>query len=168
MDAKKRMNYSVDMDPHFIAISILVILYSLKRFNFKTKFKYPQKFSSLIYFVNSVENVSLFKLKLDENYKLKLTDYERLNNLYLKSKLIEPQVNRVLNSLKDQGYIESEIVKDEVCIYLNKSKCTFIEQPIFIDLIDNSKEVQKYFKTISSIAYDTYYQRLFKGIEYNE
>ncbi|WFD08752.1 hypothetical protein [Tepidibacter hydrothermalis] len=168
MDSKKKMFYSVDMDPHFIAVNIIALLYALKRFDEKRKFKFPQKLSSLIYFINAEDNVSLFKLKLDKEYKLKLLDYERLNNIFLKSKIIEPQINRVLNTLNDKGYICTCYNNNELSIYLNKKKCKFICEEIFSDLIKNTIEIQKIYIKISSVQYETYYSKLFKGIEYNE
>lgn len=168
MKAIKKIKYSVETNPEFIALSIIAILYGLKRTSINSKFKYSQKLTSLIYFINSEENRNLFKLKMDNNYRLKMIDYERLNNIHLKSKLIEPQVNRVLNALNTYGFINTDTENHELYIFLDKEKCKFIKQDMYKDLIENAKEIQQYYRYISSVQYQTYYAKLFEGIVNNE
>lgn len=164
MNTRKKINYCFDTNPVFLAYNVLSILYALKKNNSNNLFKYPQKIASIIYFINTKENIKLFQLATDIEYKMKLVDYEKINSIHLKSKIIEPHLNRVLNKLNNEGYIVTEYKDGEACIYLNIEKAEFIKRSIFTDIVNNTKILQKNYSRIASVQNETYYKKIFKGI----
>ncbi|MFA7075988.1 MAG: hypothetical protein WC152_04875 [Candidatus Izemoplasmatales bacterium] len=167
MENDKRLKYIIDMDPIFIAQNIIMILSGFERFSIEKSFKDPIKLSSLIYIVTSEEYINVVNGSIN-NELMNKKEYEILMNLKLKSKLVMPVVNRVLNLLHIKNIIGLSICNGETSIYVNKNSLSLFENDIYKPLSENVGRLRKIYSRIPSTTEQNYHSRVFGVVTANE